>query len=63
VFRACALAGHDASGSGPLLLPTADNTADTDRELIGYAVEPEGSLDEITSATIPYYSPMGLGGF
>jgi hypothetical protein len=26
--------------------------------LMGYAVRPDGALDEITSATIPYNSPM-----
>jgi hypothetical protein len=33
------------------------------RKLVGYAVQPDGSLDEITSATIPYNSPQGLAGF
>jgi hypothetical protein len=32
-------------------------------KLIGYAVQPDGSLEEITSATIPYNSPQGLTGF
>jgi len=32
-------------------------------KLVGYAVQPDGSLDEITSATIPYNSPQGLAGF
>ena len=32
-------------------------------KLAGYAVQPDGSLDEITSATIPYQSPQGLTGF
>jgi hypothetical protein len=32
-------------------------------KLIGYAVQPDGSLEEITSATIPYNSPQGLAGF
>jgi 6-phosphogluconolactonase (cycloisomerase 2 family) len=32
-------------------------------KLIGYAVEPDGSLDEITSMQIPYNSPQGLAGF
>jgi hypothetical protein len=32
-------------------------------KLIGYAVQPDGSLDEITSADIPYNSPQGLAGF
>jgi hypothetical protein len=32
-------------------------------KLIGYAVQPDGSLDEITSASIPYNSPQGLAGF
>ena len=32
-------------------------------KLVGYAVQSDGSLDEITSATIPYNSPQGLAGF
>jgi hypothetical protein len=32
-------------------------------KLIGYAIHPDGSLGEITSATIPYQSPQGLTGF
>jgi hypothetical protein len=32
-------------------------------KLVGYAIQPDGSLDEITSATIPYQSPQGLTGF
>jgi 6-phosphogluconolactonase (cycloisomerase 2 family) len=32
-------------------------------KLIGYAVESDGSLDEVTSAPIPYNSPQGLAGF
>jgi 6-phosphogluconolactonase (cycloisomerase 2 family) len=32
-------------------------------KLVGYAVEPDGSLEEITSAVIPYNSPQGLAGF
>jgi len=31
--------------------------------LIGYAVQPDGSLEEITSAALPYQSPQGLTGF
>jgi 6-phosphogluconolactonase (cycloisomerase 2 family) len=31
--------------------------------LVGYEVRPDGTLDEITSATIPYQSPQGLAGF
>jgi hypothetical protein len=31
--------------------------------LVGYAVHPDGSLDEITSAGIPRNSPQGLAGF
>jgi hypothetical protein len=27
------------------------------------AVQPDGSLDEVTSASIPYNSPQGLTGF
>jgi len=32
-------------------------------KLVGYAVQPDGSLDEVTSASIPYNSPQGLTGF
>jgi hypothetical protein len=32
-------------------------------KLVGYATQPDGSLQEITSATIPYNSPQGLAGF
>jgi hypothetical protein len=32
-------------------------------KLIGYAVQSDGSLSEITSAEIPYNSPQGLAGF
>jgi len=32
-------------------------------KLVGYATQPDGSLNEITSATIPYNSPQGLAGF
>jgi 6-phosphogluconolactonase (cycloisomerase 2 family) len=31
--------------------------------LVGYATQPDGSLDEVTAATIPYNSPQGLAGF
>jgi hypothetical protein len=31
--------------------------------LIGYAIHPDGALEEITSAGIPYQSPQGLTGF
>jgi 6-phosphogluconolactonase (cycloisomerase 2 family) len=31
-------------------------------KLLGYAVQPDGSLEEVTSATIPYQSPQGLTG-
>jgi 6-phosphogluconolactonase (cycloisomerase 2 family) len=31
--------------------------------LVGYATRPDGSLDEVTAATIPYNSPQGLAGF
>lgn len=31
-------------------------------KLIGYATGPDGSLEEVTSATIPYNSPQGLVG-
>ena len=32
-------------------------------KLVGYAVQPDGSLEEITSAALPYQSPQGLTGF
>jgi 6-phosphogluconolactonase (cycloisomerase 2 family) len=32
-------------------------------KLVGYAVRSDASLDEITSASIPYHSPQGLTGF
>jgi len=32
-------------------------------KLVGYATRPDGSLEEVTSATIPYNSPQGLAGF
>jgi 6-phosphogluconolactonase (cycloisomerase 2 family) len=32
-------------------------------KLIGYTIQPDGSLEEITSVTIPYNSPQGLAGF
>src|SRR5215468_6902389 len=32
-------------------------------KLVGYAAQPDGSLQEITSVTIPYNSPQGLAGF
>jgi 6-phosphogluconolactonase (cycloisomerase 2 family) len=32
-------------------------------KLVGYAVQPDGSLDEIACASIPYNSPQGLAGF
>ena len=32
-------------------------------KLIGYAVQADGSLSEVTSAAIPYNSPQGLAGF
>jgi hypothetical protein len=31
--------------------------------LVGYAVQSDGSLDEVTSVRIPYNSPQGLAGF
>lgn len=31
--------------------------------LIGYAVRPDGALEEVTSVDIPYQSPQGLFGF
>lgn len=31
--------------------------------LVGYAVQPDGSLEEITTAAIPYNSPQGMAGF
>jgi 6-phosphogluconolactonase (cycloisomerase 2 family) len=32
-------------------------------KLVGYATQPDGSLEEITSMEIPYNSPQGLAGF
>ena len=32
-------------------------------KLVGYATKPDGSLEEVTSVTIPYNSPEGLAGF
>ena len=32
-------------------------------KLVGYAVQQDGSLNEMTSAAIPYNSPQGLAGF
>ena len=32
-------------------------------KLVGYAIQPDGTLDQITSASIPYNSPQGLAGF
>jgi 6-phosphogluconolactonase (cycloisomerase 2 family) len=32
-------------------------------KLVGYAAKPDGSLEEVTSAAIPYNSPEGLAGF
>jgi hypothetical protein len=32
-------------------------------KLIGYAIHPDGSLEEISSAGVPYQSPQGLTGF
>src|SRR5262249_37116171 len=32
-------------------------------KLVGYATQPDGSLNEITSVKIPYNSPQGLAGF
>ena len=32
-------------------------------KLVGYAVQPDGALDEVASAPIPYNSPQGLAGF
>jgi hypothetical protein len=32
-------------------------------KLVGYAVQPDGALDEIASVGIPYNSPQGLTGF
>jgi 6-phosphogluconolactonase (cycloisomerase 2 family) len=32
-------------------------------KLCGYAIHPDGSLEEITSASIPYNSPQGLAGW
>jgi 6-phosphogluconolactonase (cycloisomerase 2 family) len=32
-------------------------------KLVGYAIQPDGSLNEITNVTIPYNGPQGLAGF
>ena len=32
-------------------------------KLVGYAIKPDGSLEEVTSVAIPYNSPEGLAGF
>jgi 6-phosphogluconolactonase (cycloisomerase 2 family) len=32
-------------------------------KLVGYAVQPDGSLDEVSSVTVPYNSPTGIAGF
>jgi hypothetical protein len=32
-------------------------------KLMGYAIQPDGSLDELASVSIPYNSPQGLAGF
>jgi 6-phosphogluconolactonase (cycloisomerase 2 family) len=32
-------------------------------KLVGYAVQPDGSLNEIAQLKIPYNSPQGLAGF
>jgi len=32
-------------------------------KLVGYAIRPDGSLEEVTSVAIPYNSPEGLAGF
>jgi 6-phosphogluconolactonase (cycloisomerase 2 family) len=32
-------------------------------KLIGYSIQPDGSLEEITSAAIPYQTPQGMTGF
>jgi 6-phosphogluconolactonase (cycloisomerase 2 family) len=44
---------------GAYLYQIYPNTA----KLVGYATHPGGSLEEITSAPIPYNSPQGLAGF
>jgi len=43
----------------PILYQIYENAS----KLVGYAVQPDGSLDEVTSASIPYNSPQGLTGF
>lgn len=32
-------------------------------KVVGYAVQPDGALEQVTSADIPYNSPQGLAGF
>jgi hypothetical protein len=55
--------------SGPAdnwLCPTGDHLYQVypnAGKLVGYAVQPDGSLEEITSVAIPYQSPQGLTGF
>ncbi len=47
------------SADGKYLYQIYGNAA----KLVGYATQSDGSLEEITSAKIPYNSPQGLAGF
>jgi hypothetical protein len=55
--------------SGPAdnwLCPTGDHLYQiypNASKLVGYAVQPDGGLEEVTSVSIPYQSPQGLTGF
>jgi hypothetical protein len=61
------LAGGVSSGPNDIWL-TPDGTylyqiyANASK-LVGYPIQPAGSLNEITSASIPYNRPQGLAGF
>ncbi|MFY1690971.1 hypothetical protein [Plantactinospora sp. WMMB782] len=46
------------SSDGAYLYQIYGNAA----SLVGYAVQPDGSLDEVTRVGIPYNSPQGLAG-
>src|SRR5271154_3259063 len=70
-FREMAPSGGSAASSAPterhvavakrcLSVPELRERLETGG---AYAVQPDGSLDEITSASIPYNSPQGSGGF
>ena len=50
---------HDDQGNMVGAAPLYGNAS----KLVGYGARPDGSLEEITSVTIPYNSPQGLAGF